>query len=210
MRISVSVSMDCRHSCVARLRVFFSSLRCCLSKYIRLVLRDCGESHSSCRGLCFTQCVPRDYRHLHYDQHDLGCKSRNFERRWRLAPAFCSPEEDPVAHLVGLPNFQEDEAMFREARENLRRSPFAEKYMSIVLAMEAGDGSEHSSQSRAFHGVDRPPPRGRDGHFSYAWYCWVASKIVQHTLVFLVALGEIWCCTSPARPRQRVHVCRRC
>ena len=29
-------------------------------------------------------------------------------------------------------------------------SPFAEKYMSIVLAMEAGEGSGHSRRSRHF------------------------------------------------------------
>ena len=35
-----------------------------------------------------------------------------------------------------------------------RRSPFTEKYVSIVLAMEAGDGSEHSRQSSAYRSGD--------------------------------------------------------
>ena len=52
----------------------------------------------------------------------------------------------------------------RNQQEDTRCSPFAEKYMSIVLAMEAGVASGHSRQSRASHGDDWPPLRGHDGH----------------------------------------------
>ena len=46
--------------------------------------------------------------------------------------------------------------------------PSAEKYMRIVLAMEAREGR----QSRASHGDDWPPLRGDDGHLSSTWYSW--------------------------------------
>ena len=49
-------------------------------------------------------------------------------------------EEDPVAHFVVLPNYQEDEAMFRETFENSCRSLSAEKHVRIVLAVEAREG----------------------------------------------------------------------
>ena len=63
-------------------------------------------------------------------------------------------------------------------------TPFAEKYMSIVLAMEAGVASGHARQSRASHGDDWPPLRGHDGHL--------------HSGAFPTALEEIRCGTSPA------------
>ena len=70
---------------------------------------------------------------IDYGQHDLGCKSRNFQRRfvgaWLMRSAssislHSSLEEEPVTHFVALPNLQEDEGMLRETLENLCRSPF--------------------------------------------------------------------------------------
>ena len=50
--------------------------------------------------------------------------------------------------------------------------PSAEKYMRIVLAIEAREGPKTSRQSRASHGDDWPPLRGDDGHLSFTRYCW--------------------------------------
>ena len=68
-----------------------------------------GGVHAACRRLCLTKHVPRDCCHLDEGQHDLGCKSHNFQRLWRMTHAFSFvdqfahfPEEDPVAHLVGF------------------------------------------------------------------------------------------------------------
>ena len=67
-------------------------------------------------------------------------------------------------HLVTLcsfPNYQEDETMLRETLENLCHSPSAEKHVHIVLAMRGLREPEHSRQSRASHGGDWRPSRGR-------------------------------------------------
>ena len=45
-------------------------------------------------------------------------------------------EEDPVAHFVILPNYEEDETVLRETLENLGCSPSAKKHMRMVLAMD--------------------------------------------------------------------------
>ena len=54
---------------------------------------------------------------------------------WVAKLAFLSGVALFLPHVVVLPNYQEDEAMLRETLEDTRRSPFAEKYMSIVLAI---------------------------------------------------------------------------
>ena len=69
----------------------------------------------------------------------------------------------------------------------------AEKYMSTVLVMEAGDGSGLSRQSLASHGGDWPPFRGRDCHLSSVRYCWRRGWQNRPTPVSLqTALEEIW------------------
>ena len=64
-------------------------------------------------------------------------------RKWRNC-TFCTLlpwyEGDFVAHLVVLPNHQEDKAVFRDAFEHLGRSPSPEKHMRIVWIMEAREG----------------------------------------------------------------------
>ena len=45
-------------------------------------------------------------------------------------------EEDPVAHFVILPKYEEDETVLRETLEHLGCSPSAEKHMRMVLAMD--------------------------------------------------------------------------
>ena len=72
-------------------------------------------------------------------------------------------EEDPVAHFVILPIYQEDETLHRETLENLGRSPAAEKHMRMVLAMDrlvAATG--HLLQ-------------GCDGQLSSAWWAFPTS-----------------------------------
>ena len=69
--------------------------------------------------------------HFDYCQHDLGCKSRNFQQRcvaaWLMRSASSISghslllEEEPVTH-VSLPNFQEDVSMLSNSLENLGRS----------------------------------------------------------------------------------------
>ena len=44
--------------------------------------------------------------------------------------------EDPVAHFVILPNYEEDETVLRETLENLGCSPSAQKHMRIVSTMD--------------------------------------------------------------------------
>ena len=61
---------------------------------------------------------------------------------WRLHSALSIHwhsclKEDAVAHIVVLPNCQEDEATLRESPENLVRSLSAERRVLIALAMEA-------------------------------------------------------------------------
>ena len=80
-------------------------------------------------GLGTPRTFPRDYCDLHQDQHDLDCKSRScFQRCWRAwsMPSALSInlhtllEEDPVAYIVVLPNYQEDEVTLREPLKILR------------------------------------------------------------------------------------------
>ena len=90
--------------------------------------------------------------------------------------------EDPVAHFVILPNYEEDETVLRETPENLGCSPSAERHMRKVslenlwplsfsrethmycLCSGSPRGSEHSGPSRASHCGDWPPPRGHTQH----------------------------------------------
>ena len=51
-------------------------------------------------------------------------------------PSTRAQEEDPVAQFVIIPNFEEDEAMLRETREDPGRSPPVEKRVHVVLSME--------------------------------------------------------------------------
>ena len=52
-----------------------------------------------------------------------------------------SSKKIPVAHLVVLPNYHEDEAVFREALEHLDRFPSAERdTFTLVWAVEAREG----------------------------------------------------------------------
>ena len=89
--------------------------------------------------------------------------------------------EDPVAHFVILPNYEEDETALREtpenlgcspsaerhmrkvSLENLGRSPSAEKHIRIVFAREAREGPNTQDQAER-HGGDWPPPRGHTQH----------------------------------------------
>ena len=73
-----------------------------------------GDDAHACRRLCLTKHVPRDCCHLDYGQHDLGCKSRNFQRRfvaaWLMRSASSISlhsllEEEHVTHAVVLPKF---------------------------------------------------------------------------------------------------------
>ena len=60
------------------------------------------------------------------------------------------------------------------------------------LATEAREGPNNSRQSRASHGDDWPPLRGRDGHPSFTWYCSQGGwQIIQHPLGFPTALEEM-------------------
>ena len=67
----------------------------------------------------------------------------NFQQRWRVVHPFCFVgqlalvlEEDPVAHFVILPNYEEDETVLRETLESRGCSLSAEKHMRMVLAMD--------------------------------------------------------------------------
>ena len=49
--------------------------------------------------------------------------------------------------------------------------------------------SEHSGPSRASHGGNWPPFRGRDGQLSSTWYCWQGGwQIIQHPVGLPTAL----------------------
>ena len=101
--------------------------------------------------------------HLDYCQHDLGCKSRNFQQRcvaaWLMRSASSISwhslllEEEPVTH-DSLPNFQEDVSMLRHSLENLGRSRSEKREPELSI------------QRRASHGRD-----WRDGHLPSAWCC---------------------------------------
>ena len=81
----------------------------------------CDDDHAACRRLCLTKHVPRLCCHLDCGQHDLGCKSRNFQRRcvaaWLIRSASSigshSLLEEEPSHTVSLPNYQEDVSMLR-------------------------------------------------------------------------------------------------
>ena len=114
----------------------------------------CDDARAACRRLGLTHHVLRDYCHLDHDQHDLGGKSRKFQRCWHMHSASSINrhsllDEDPVTHFVVLPNLQEDEGMLRETLENLCCSPLAENCMRVVLAMEAREGP--NTQDKAEH-----------------------------------------------------------
>ena len=90
----------------------------------------CDDALAACRRFCLTKQVPRVCCHLDYGQHDLGCKSHNFQRRcvaaWLMSSASSISshlllEEEP-SHTVSLTNYQEDVSMLRESLENLGRS----------------------------------------------------------------------------------------
>ena len=105
----------------------------------------CDDARAACRRLGLTHHVLRDYCHLDHDQHDLGGKSRSFQRCWRIQSASSTKrhsllDEDPVTHFVVLPNLQGNEGMLRETLDNLCYSLVAEKCTRIVLAMEAREG----------------------------------------------------------------------
>ena len=115
-----------------------------------------------CRGICAVECVTAHLRGFEEDSRsevvfwidelsiEFGCNSVD----WHTLL-----EEDLVAHLVVLPNHQEDEILLRETLENLGSSPFAKKHVHIELAKEAREGS--NAQDRAER-LMAPPPRGRD------------------------------------------------
>ena len=118
-------------------RISWRTLRLCLTQR---VLRDCGiltminmvwvGNCEICNGVC----------------------------AWRLPSAssvdwYSSLEEDPVAHLVVLPNYQEDEATSRGARENLRRARSGEKHKRIVLTMEGFEGPNSQDKAERFMAV---------------------------------------------------------
>ena len=127
-----------------------------LSKFSHLS----GDAHPSCRRLCLTQRVLRDCGILTLiNMVWVGnCEICKGVYAWRLPSAssvdwYSSLEEDPVAHLVVLPNYQEDEAAFRRARENLRRARSGEKHKRIVLTMEGLEGPNSQDKAERFMAV---------------------------------------------------------
>jgi hypothetical protein len=52
------------------------------------------------------------------------------------------PHESDVAHIVILPNYNEDEKMMKQTLENIARSPMASDNIRVVLAMEAREGKK--------------------------------------------------------------------
>ena len=67
-------------------------------------------------------------------------------------------------------------------------SPSAEKYVHIVLAMEAREGPIIQVTSVS-HGGDWPPSRGYDGHLSSTKYCWrCCGNTIQHP----VCIRQLW------------------
>ena len=70
--------------------------------------------------------------YLGYHRHDLGCKSRDSQRR--------RPWVDQLAlyltYVILLPNYQEDEAMLRGILEDSGRYPFAVKNTRIEFTLE--------------------------------------------------------------------------
>ena len=70
--------------------------------------------------------------YLGYHRHDLGCKSRDSQRR--------RPWVDQLAlyltYVVLRPNYQEDEAMLRGILEDSGRYPFAVKHTRIEFTLE--------------------------------------------------------------------------
>ena len=92
----------------------------------------------------------------HHGRHVRGLSRRVADplKRYLWDKVFL--KEDPVTHIVVLPNLQEDEGMLRETLEKfLSALPSAEKYMRIVLTMEAREGPNTSRQSRDSHGETR-------------------------------------------------------
>ena len=82
-------------------------------------------------------------------------------------------EEDLVAYIVVLPNYQKDEVTLREHLENLVRSSSAERRVLIVLAMEA---FEHlNTQDKGERLTEA------EGNLSSTWCCWRGRwQIIQH------------------------------
>ena len=140
----------------------------------------CDDAHAACRRLCLTKHDPRVCCHHDYGQHDLGCKSRNFQRRCVAAGLMRSAssislhsllEEEPVTHVVVLPKFS-------GGRGNGQRTPFMilaallrqRDACTLVLAVDARKGP--STQDRAERLVPATGHhQGVDGHLLSAWYC---------------------------------------
>ena len=62
--------------------------------------------------------------------------------------------------------------MLRETLEGTRRSPFAGKYMGIVLAMPAIGPNTQDKAERFMAATGHHLEDLMDGHLSYPWYCW--------------------------------------
>ena len=83
-------------------------------------------------------------------------------------------EEDPVAHFVILPNFEEDGTVLRDNLENLGCSPSAEKHMRMVSLGNLGRSRSAEKHMRIVSAMDRlvaatgHPLRGHDGKLSSA------------------------------------------
>ena len=67
-------------------------------------------------------------------------------------------EEDPVAHFVVFPYYQEDMTRHRDKLENLGCSPSAEKHMRMVSLENLGRSRSAEKHLRIVSAMDRPPP----------------------------------------------------
>ena len=104
-------------------------------------------------------------------------------------------EEDPVAHFVILPNFEEDETVLRDNLENLGCYPSAEKHMRMV-SLEKSWPLSFGRETHS-HGVGDGPSRGGNAtchppRIAEEFDC--ASPNTQWA--FPTALEEIWRGTS--------------
>ena len=109
-------------------------------------------------------------------------------------------EEEPVTHFVVLPNFQKDEATFREPLKILAALLRQRDACTSVLAVEAREGP--SNQDRAGRLVAATGHLLQDMTATYHPYG-IAGEVACTQWAFPTALEEMR--TSPARPQECVH-----
>ena len=86
-----------------------------------------GDAHPLVTG---SVSALRDYCHLDPNQSSAGLVLGT-SVLGRPSIGILSSTEKPVAHFVVLPDFHEDEAVFREAFGHLGRAPSAERHLLI-------------------------------------------------------------------------------